>query len=71
MELNLNADLDLEIKNTSKVLSNTLLIAKFIQGLPIIGVFGGVTNYQVISKVSKYAGIRYKRRYLNKNLKSI
>ena len=71
MGLNINCDLDLEIKNTSKVLSNTLLIAKFIQGLPIVGVFGGVTNYQVISKVSKYASIRYKRRYLNKNLKSI
>ncbi|MGG7057282.1 EcsC family protein [Clostridium tertium] len=65
----LNSSLDLEIKNTSKVLSNTLLIAKFIQGIPIIGVVGSVSNYQVISKVSKYASIRYKKRYLNKNLR--
>lgn len=65
----LNSSLDLEIKNTSKVLSNTLLIAKFIQGIPIIGVVGSVLNYQVISKVSKYASIRYKKRYLNKNLR--
>lgn len=67
--LNLKYSLDLEIKNTSKILSDSLLIAKFIQGIPIVGVFGGVTNYQAISKVSKYAGIRYKRRYLNKKLK--
>jgi hypothetical protein len=67
--VDLNSSLDLEIKNTSKVLSNTLLIAKFIQGIPIIGVVGSVTNYKVISKVSKYANIRYKKRFLNKNLR--
>ncbi|MFU7515104.1 EcsC family protein [Clostridium sp. HCS.1] len=58
--------LDEEIKETSKVLSNSLLVTKFIQGLPIVGVIGGVTNYQFISKVSKYARIRYKKRYLKK-----
>ncbi len=58
--------LDEEIKETSKVLSSSLLVAKFIQGLPIVGVIGGVTNYQFISKVSKYARIRYKKRYLKK-----
>lgn len=58
--------LDEEIRETSKVLSNSLLIAKFIQGLPIVGVIGGLTNYQFINKVSKYARIRYKKRYLNK-----
>ena len=58
--------LDEEIRETSKVLSNRLLIAKFIQGLPIVGVIGGLTNYQFINKVSKYARIRYKKRYLNK-----
>lgn len=58
--------LDEEIKETSKVLSNSLLIAKFIQGLPIVGVIGGLTNYQFIRKISKYARIRYKKRYLRK-----
>ena len=58
--------LDEEIKETSRVLSNNLLIAKFIQGLPIVGVVGGITNYKFISKVSKYARIKYKKRYLNK-----
>ena len=43
-------------------------MAKFIQGLPIVGVLGSITNYQVINKVSKYARIRYKKRYLNKKL---
>ncbi|MBD7914949.1 EcsC family protein [Clostridium sp. Sa3CUN1] len=62
----LENNLDDEIKETAKVLSNTLLIAKFIQGLPIVGVLGGVVNYQFISKVSKYSSIKYKKRYLKK-----
>lgn len=66
--IEISNDLDLEIRNTSQVLSKSLLMAKFIQGLPIVGVLGSVTNYQVINKVSKYAGIRYKKRYLNKKL---
>lgn len=64
----INRDLNLEIRSTSQVLSESLLMAKFIQGLPIVGVLGSVTNYLVINKVSKYAGIRYKKRYLNKKL---
>ncbi len=64
----INRDLNLEIRSTSQVLSESLLMAKFIQGLPIVGVLGSITNYQVINKVSKYARIRYKKRYLNKKL---
>lgn len=64
--IQINSELDFEVKNTSKVLSENLLMSKFIQGLPIIGVLGGITNYQVINKVGKYAKIRYKKRYLSK-----
>ena len=66
--IGINKDINLEIKSTSQVLSESLLMAKFIQGLPIVGVLGSITNYQVINKVSKYARIRYKKRYLNKKL---
>lgn len=62
----LENNLDDEIKETAKILSNTLLIAKFIQGLPIVGVVGGVVNYQFVSKISKYSSIKYKKRYLKK-----
>lgn len=66
--IDMNKEINLEIRCTSKVLSESLLMAKFIQGLPIVGVLGSITNYQVINKVSKYARIRYKKRYLNKKL---
>lgn len=68
-DMEISKDLNLELRNTSQVLSENLLMAKFIQGLPIIGVLGSITNYKVINKVSKYARIRYKRRYLNKKIR--
>lgn len=55
------------IKETSNILSDSLLLSKFIQGLPIVGVLGGITNYNVINKVSVFASIKYKKRYLSKN----
>lgn len=61
----IKSEINFEIKNTSKLLSENLLMAKFIQGLPIVGVLGGITNYKVINKIGKYARIRYKKRYLN------
>lgn len=59
-------DLDGEIKNASQVLSQSMLISKFIQGLPLIGVVGGITNFKVINKISKYSSLKYKKRYLQR-----
>jgi len=60
MEINLEENM----KEAAKILSDALLTAKFIQGIPIVGVIGGVVNHSIISKVGKYAKIKYKKRYL-------
>lgn len=60
----ISIDLEAVMKETSDLLSNTLLTAKFIQGLPIVGVIGGVVNPLMINKIGKYARIKYKKRYL-------
>ncbi|MGB4657837.1 MAG: EcsC family protein [Mobilitalea sp.] len=57
-------NLDKQIRTTSDVLSNALLTAKFIQGIPIVGMIGGAANYNILNKVGKYAGIKYHKRYL-------
>lgn len=59
-----NIDLEAVMKETSDILSNTLLTAKFIQGLPLVGIIGGVINPLMINKIGKYARIKYKKRYL-------
>ena len=58
--------LDDEVRNTSKVLSQAMLTSKFVQGLPLIGVVGGIVNFRVINKISEYSKLKYKKRYLQK-----
>ena len=63
---NVVSELDLEeqIKVTASILSEALLMTKFIQGIPIVGVVGGVVNYKIIKKIGSYAGLKYKKKYL-------
>ena len=67
----INIDLEAVMKETSDLLSNTLLTAKFIQGLPLVGVIGGVVNPFMINKIGKYARIKYKKRYLLNKIDSM
>jgi EcsC family protein len=62
--INFDYDLDKEISITSKILSDSMLTSKFVQGIPVVGVIGSITNYKIISKISKYSSIKYKKRYL-------
>jgi hypothetical protein len=57
-------NLEEEMKVTANVLSDALLTAKFIQGIPLVGVIGGLVNHSIINKVGKYAKLKYKKRYL-------
>ncbi|NME82678.1 EcsC family protein [Clostridium sp. SM-530-WT-3G] len=65
-ESDVDLNLDNMIKETSKNLVNTLLVSKFIQGIPLVGTLGGAVNYMVLSNVSKAAQMKYKKRFINK-----
>lgn len=67
------SDLDLEeyIKASSKVLSDTLLTAKFIQGIPLVGAVGGAVNFNVLQKIGRFSKLKYKKRYLLKKFGNI
>ena len=60
----LGMNLEDQIKETATVLSQALLTAKFIQGLPVVGVVGGAVNYAVTRRVANFARLKYKKRYL-------
>ncbi len=53
-----------EVKRACGALSDAMLMAKFIQGLPVVGAAGGMSNLVVYQKVSQYATLKYKKRYL-------
>lgn len=55
-----------EIEKTATVLSDRLLYMKFIQGIPIVGMIGGLSDYTVMKEISRYARLAYKKRFLRK-----
>lgn len=54
---------------TARILSDAMLTAKFIQGFAIVGVVGAAVNYSIIRRISEYAGIKYKKRYVIKKIR--
>lgn len=60
-----------EISRTANCLSEKLLVEKFIQGIPVIGTAGGILNHQVIKRISKYAQISYKKRWLEAQFQKV
>lgn len=53
-----------QIDQTSRVLSKELLYMKFLQGIPVAGVIGGAYDAIYMKRITEYAGIKYKKRFL-------
>lgn len=53
-----------QIKRTSDALAKELLYLKFVQGLPVVGVVGGLSDMVYQKKIGDYAAMKYKRRFL-------
>lgn len=53
-----------QIQDTASVFAMDMLLLKFIQGLPVVGVLGGAANPLYYQKILQYAQLKYKRRYL-------
>ena len=53
-----------KIKQTASQLSTELLYVKFLQGLPIVGVVGGVFDAVFTNQILNYAKMKYHRRFL-------
>ena len=56
--------MDEEIRTASAALAEAMLAAKFLQGIPVIGAIGGMSNPVIYRKVLKYVSLKYKKRYL-------
>lgn len=58
-----------QIRETASVFAMDMLILKFIQGLPIVGIIGGAANPVYYRKVMRYVQLMYRKRYLLKQKK--
>lgn len=66
MDQNISTDFSLEeqMKRTASALAMDMLCVKFIQGFPVVGIVGGVTNVVCFIKITDYARMKYQKRYL-------
>lgn len=53
-----------QIQATASVFAMDMLLLKFIQGLPVVGILGGAANPVYYRKVMKYVQLKYRKRYL-------
>lgn len=53
-----------QIKRTSAALANEMLYLKFVQGIPIVGMAGGLSDVVYQKKITDYVHMKYKRRFL-------
>ena len=59
-------DFKQQLKETASAFAVDMLLLKFIQGLPVVGILGGEANPVYYSKVMKYVQLKYRKRYLLK-----
>lgn len=55
---------DKYIRKASDVLSEELLYLKFVQGIPVVGVLGGLSDTVYLHKITRYATLKYQRRFI-------
>ena len=53
-----------QMRHTSDAFATDMLLAKFIQGIPVVGVVGGLANPLYYRRVLNYVRLKYKKRYL-------
>ncbi|MBE6021784.1 MAG: EcsC family protein [Cellulosilyticum sp.] len=53
-----------QMTSTAKALSKEMLYMRFLQGIPIVGIVGGIADTVYLRKITAYTQLKYKRRFL-------
>ncbi len=53
-----------QIEQTAEAFAMDMLVMKFIQGLPLVGAVGGLSNPYYFMKIMEYVRLKYHKRYL-------
>lgn len=63
-------ELEEQIEKTSTAFATEMLVTKFIQGIPVVGILGGITNPVYYQKIMRFVELKYRKRYLEGKLKN-
>lgn len=58
------AELKEQLQRTADAFAVDMLVSKFIQGLPVVGMVGGLTNPLYYRKIQHYVRLKYQKRFL-------
>lgn len=61
---------DERINAAAVALAHQLLLMKFLQKIPVVGVVGGASDFIYMERISDYAVLKYQRRFLVDQLRS-
>jgi len=62
-------DFATQMKSTASDFALDMLALKFLQGIPVIGLFAGAANPVYYRKISKYVNLKYQKHYYLKKLR--
>lgn len=57
-------DMKSQMERTAKALSEELLYMKFVQGIPVVGIVGGISDVISLKTIAAYGDLKYQRRFL-------
>lgn len=60
-----------QLQETAAAFAMDMLVMKFIQGMPVVGILGGAANPVYYSKIMKYVQLMYQKRYLLKQKRTL
>ena len=55
-----------QMRRTADAFAVDMLVMKFIQGMPVVGIAGGLSNPVYYQKIMTYIQLKYYKRYLMK-----
>ena len=63
-----NIDKEEQMRATSRSLSEEMIYTKFLQGQFVVGIAGGVFDPIYVNRISNYAVLKYRRRFLRNKM---
>lgn len=60
------AELKEQMQHTADAFAVDMLVSKYVQGIPVVGVVGGLTNPLYYRKIQLYVRLKYQKRFLMK-----
>lgn len=58
------AEMKEQMQHTADAFAAKMLVSKFVQGIPVVGVVGGLTNPVYYRKIQQYVRLKYQKRFL-------